>query len=854
MQQFPNHNYNNSNGNGSFHPKPKEELEALESTFDFKLIWYKIVDNWKLVAFCLVVAFAIAYMMNRYTTPVYVVNTSLLISEPQENNSSASDYLFGSELFGKKVSNLENETILLRSYGLIENTLKKLNLNVSYYKKGDIKSNELYKQSPITVAIPKYSSKIPYGIFIKCKILDEKNYQLEIEESGYLDKITEVLTSRKKKKVKNIFAGKKFEFGEVMKVGEFAFKIDFDKSKYQSAFNQEIWFVIDKYDRLTKIYQSAVSISPFTEESSILKISMEGTSPYKVIDFLNALVQNYMQNELREKNNIALRTVDFINTQILNMSDSLQRVEDQLETFKRTTTPVNLSEEGSKLYDDGQGMEKERGELILTNRYLDELQTYVNTDNLEQIFSPSSIGVNDPALNASVQSLIDLQLDIKVMEADKNLDNPYIRVNKQKIAQLKNSISENIKGLKSGNELRIDNLNTRLSKVNYSLRSLPTAEREFVNIQRTHDLRENLYLFLMQKKAEAGIAKASNTVDFRVVDEAKVQGLAPIKPSPGLNYAVAIFLGLSIPLAFIFLTDMLNNKVNSKEDIAKLTNIPFLGVVAENKSKRELIIGDNAKSATAETIRSIRSNLRYLTQGKKGNITFLVTSTLSGEGKTFCSKNLAYIFSNFGKSVLLVNADMRKRNYFEEFGVPDEVEVGLSDYLAGIVEKEEIIQRTDFEDLHIIKAGNIPPNPSELLIGDSFNTFLKEVKSQYDYVILDTPPIGIISDGIELMGKTDVNIFVIRQDVTLKSQARDIDHLYATGQVNNLAILFNDVNFKRLNYGYGYYMEDPNANPWWWKRMFGRDKKMWKLKQKAKKEQMDRSKKKTPKKFDKAPK
>lgn len=849
-QQSP--NYNHLNGNSNLPANPQQELEALESTFDLRSVWHKVLDHWKLMIFSLLVAFAIAYSLNRYTTPIYVVTTSLLISEPQESNTSASDYLFGNELFGKKVTNLENETILLRSYGLIESTLINLNINVSYYKKGDIKSNELYRETPIKVTIPKFSSRIPYSTFIKCIIIDERRYQLEIEESSYFEKIKDVLTSKKRKKVVNIFEGKTFKFGEMMKVGEFAFKIDFDISKYQSAFNNEIWFVIDKYERLTKIYQSSVSISPFTEESSILKISMQGSSPYKVIDFLDALVNNYMENELREKNNIALRTVDFINTQIINMSDSLRLVEEQLEKFKRTTTPVNISEEGSKLYDDGQSMEKERSELMLVNRYLDDLHTYVSTNNLEQIFSPSSIGIDDPSLNGAIQTLIDLQLDIKVMEADKNLDNPFIRVNKQKIAQLKTSISENIRGLKTSNQQRVDNLNTRLSKVNYSLRSLPTAEREFVNIQRTHDLRENLYMFLMQKKAEAGIAKASNTVDFRIVDKAKVQGLAPIKPSPGLNYVVAIFLGLAIPLVFIFISDMLNNKVNSKEDIAKLTNIPFLGVVAENKAKRELIIGDNAKSATAETIRSIRSNLRYLTHGNKGNITFLVTSSFSGEGKTFCAKNLAYIFSNFGKKVLLVNADMRKKNYFDEFGVSDDIELGLSDHLAGIVEKHEIIIESDFHDLHIIKAGNIPPNPSELLIGDKFDQFLKEVKMQYDYVILDTPPIGIISDGIELMGKADVNIFVIREDVTEKAQAREIDHLYTTGQVKNLAILFNDVSFKRMNYGYGYYMEDPDAKPWWWKRMFGRDKKMWRLKQKVKKEEARRASKKPPKKLEKA--
>jgi len=820
-QQHPN-NFQNSNGHSVAPARPQEELEALDNDFDYKKIFFQLIDNWKIITVSLLIAFAIAYSLNRYTTPVYVVKTSLLISEPRESNTSASDYLFGNELFGKNVTNLENETYLLRSYTLIDKTLRDLKLEVSYFKEGDIKNAELYRDSPIKVTLPSYTKSVMYNFPVTCIILNDKKYALEIEESSFFDKVKLFLANKSKRQIVNIFEGMEFRFGEVVKVGEFAFKIDYDKTKNRAVFDNRVQFVIHKYKDLTKIYRSEVKIALASEEASILNISVEGTTPKKAKDFLDALVRNYMDNELNEKNNIALRTIDFINDQIINMSDSLKTIENQLEKFKRTNAPISISEESSKLFDNSQQMEQDRSELMLSNKYLSDLSSYVSNDNLEQIFTPSSLGINDPSLNTSVSELIKLQLDNKLMEAD----NPYVIENRRKIDQIKSKISQDISSLKLNNEYRVNDLNSRLSRVNYSLRAMPTAEREFVNIQRTYDLRENLYLFLMQKKAEAGIAKASNTVDYRLIDAAKIEGLLPIKPSPMLNYAIALFLGLLIPLAFIFIADMLNDKVNSKEDIAKYTSMPFLGMVAGNKANRELIVEENAKSATAETIRSVRSNLRYLTQGKQGCITFLVTSSFSGEGKTFCAKNLSYIFSNFGKKVLYINADMRKKNSFVEFGIEDELTKGLSDYLAGIYSKEEIILKTDFDNLSIIKSGKIPPNPSELLIGDKFDSLLTELKADYDYIILDTPPIGIISDGIELMAKADVNIFVIRQDVTLKAHVKEIDHLYSTGQVRDIAILFNDVSFKRMTYGYGYYV-DPDDNPWWWKKYFGRDKEMW---------------------------
>jgi len=351
-----------------------------------------------------------------------------------------------------------------------------------------------------------------------------------------------------------------------------------------------------------------------------------------------------------------------------------------------------------------------------------------------------------------------------------------------------------------------------------ALNQLPAAERQLINLNRTHELSEGLYVFLMQKRAEAGITTAATTSDARLVNAAAVKAL--ITPKPRQNYLVALFLGLLLPAGFIFLKDLLNNKVTSAEDIAKLTTLPLLGMVGHSRKEQTGLIDQNPKSALAEAFRTVRSNLRFMTSvtPDQGKI-FVVTSSISGEGKTFSAKNLAYIFAISGERTLLINADMRKPNNNTDFGVSSGL--GLSNYLAGYVSLNEVLHHTLQENLHILPSGDIPPNPSELLMGKRMGDLVKELKSRYDYIILDTPPVGILSDGLELMQLADANIFMVRQAYTFKSFLTSIQQQYESGKIHNTAILFNDVDYKKLNYGYGYgygygyYSDDEQEKPWW---------------------------------------
>ncbi|GJM30426.1 MAG: sugar transporter [Cyclobacteriaceae bacterium] len=771
--------------------------------FDYFKFINKLLDRWYIILFSLSIACLIAFLANRYITPIYSVNASLLVKAEKEIANPISDLFYGDEFFGRNSTNIENETSLIESYRLIENTLRDLNLGISYFKEGQVRNEELYVRSPIKFTLLS-TENAPYEVLFKCTIKNDTLYSLEsVEETTFIvDKLRKLgIESEKTISIKQ----DQLVFGQPVNLNGFQFAIDFvaDTSK---KFQKEVLLKIHDYTSLAKLYRKELTVAPKSTESSIINLALEGPMPQKVIDFLDRLMENYIESELSQKNFTAQRTIEFIENQIGFTGDSLRSVEARMESFKQSSTPVGLSQEGSQLSKSLESFEDQRLKMNLTIRYLDDQKNFLLNNNYEQLISPSSLGIDDDNLNALIRELITSHSEMRLMESDGNR-NPLVRLKMERMENLKVSVLENILSLLATYRFRVETLDSQIAAVRSSMRRLPTAERELIDMQRTQTLNEELYIFLMQKKFEAGIAKSSNTPDYRIVNEATIQGMVPVRPSPILNYAVAIFLGLTLPSVFILLYDFLDNKVNSKSDLLRLTSVPLLGEIPRNSldQTQTLVASVSPRSGIAESFRNVRSNLRYLKNGQLQGEIFLVTSSISGEGKSFCSANLAFVFSNFGKKVLLVNADMRKKSTYQEFGIKENF--GLSDYLAGLAEMSEVIHASMFENLHILPAGKIPPNPSELLISGKFETLLNELKKEFDYIILDTPPVGILSDGLEIMRLTDINIYVVRQGYTFKKELEGVDQIYR--DINKkFAILLNDVKIPHRKYGYGYYEED----------------------------------------------
>jgi len=773
-----------------------EGYQQEADSFQLRSLLDRILSKWPWILTCLIISLIGAFLVNWLSEPLFKAKTSVLISEPKDVNNAVSELLYGQEFFGTVSKNLENEAYVLQSFNNVKTTLQELNLSVTYFAEQNFKKEELYHSSPILITVDPEAFIYYQGLF-RCKVLNESTFQLELQSEGLSQLIKSMF---KPHELESELADKTFRFGELLDFGGFKFTVDLMTDWVP---DYDLLFRIQDYDSQTNEYLGNLKIEPYSLESSILEISTVTSHQKKGVVFVNKLVENYINQELGRKNSTAERTIGFIDEQIILMGDSLSSVETSLEAFKKSNTDLTISSDGSDYLAQSQRFETERYQLILNQRYLSELKSYINQDNLNDIVVPSSIGITDQALNRSIQDLVNLQLQIQAVESSKN---PLVRTYKQRIEILKGSVLENIKSLETSFRLALQNIDNQIGGMRSTLRDLPTAEREYIKIQRNYDLSEDLYLFLMQKRAEAGIAKASNTIDIRVINEALVP-YKPISPKPLFNYILAVLAGFTIPIGFILASDLLNNKIRSKDDLFRISTIPYLGMIAKNRSKYGLISNGQTRTEVAETFRTIRSNLRYMVgaaESESDARTFLLTSTVSAEGKSFCANNLAVVFSNFGKKVLLIDADMRKEKNYEEFGLTEGI--GLSDYLAGISSETGIIKETIVHNLFMITSGGIPPNPSELLISGKFEALLRWAKTKFDYVIIDTPPIGIISDGLELMSKCDVSIFIVRENYTLKKHLIDLNILYGQRKMNNLALLYNAVNYQKPEYaGYGKY-------------------------------------------------
>ena len=619
-------------------------------------------------------------------------------------------------------------------------------LNISYFREGNILSSEYYKNNPIAILVDSTSRKIPHNVLFKCIVIDSEQFSLEPYEIDGFD---------------FDLKGRVYRFGDTLDIDGFRLAV---VKNTNNVTGREVVFKINSVEAVTNYYRKSLKVDPLERESSILKISIEGANIKKEIDFLNSLIARYIANGLEEKNVNATNTINFIDDQLASISDSLSMIELRLALFKKDNSEVYLDKSSSTYFDLLQDLDRRRAEILVQKEYLIYLKDYLEKgDYTNEIVVPNYLNISDPILNKLLIDFLDIQTKIKLLRLNEN--NPIYKDSYIQLNELKFNLLKSIDNINKSNELNMNNIDDQSRQILDDLRNLPEVERELVNIQRLYNLSETLYVFLLEKRAEAGITKSSNTSDIKLIDAAMVEG-RPVKPQPLKNYTIAGFLGVVIPSLLIILLDYFDNRIRSKEDIFRLTPIPLLGYIGHSKIKSDLVIDRNPKSAISESFRTIRSNLRYMTNNGKTSEIVLITSSISGEGKTFCAKNLAYVFSITGERVVLLNTDMRKPTSNREFEIHSSV--GLSNYLAGLVGVDDVVNKTNQENLDLIVAGDVPPNPSELILSPKFSQLIDELRERYDYIIIDTPPIGILSDGLELMKYSDINIFMIRQDYSLK--------------------------------------------------------------------------------------
>lgn len=758
---------------------PESQQQSQTFVLDFKRVLARAIRFWYVVVISLVAALFIAFYKNRYTERVYPITASIIIREMQE--------IGGAELLYKNVlvdqyRNYLNEPYIIKSLPLIERVIRNLNFHIAFYREGRILTTEAYEYIPVKAQwCDPSTGKNEQYVFT---LLDSVTYSLSLYREKETDPVKE-----------------KFRLGDSIRFEGVSLCLEriYDRP-WKNHVGIPYIMVVQDPASVAASYASRLNVKWAEAGAGVINLSLTGTLRMKEQDFLSELIRTYQEKDLEKKNEAATRTINFIRNQLVDIRDSLKIVEFQLERFGGSGRIKDMSVEAQKIMNRVESVETQRAELLIRQNYLTYLENYLNQESarLDQIILPSSMGINDVILNSLIQQMVTLQTEVRLFASPEKGNNPLVESKALRIRELRREIENGIRSLRATDKIKMNFLNSQLKALQDQLNVLPSSERQLISVQRNYSLLENLYVFLMQKLSEAAITRAANTSDIILVNP-PVAG-APIHPKPSQNYIIALMLGLLIPFGIFVLFELVNNKVQSKEDIEKMTTIPFIGGVGHNTSGNNLTVKERPKSGVAESFRALRTNLNYFT-GNKTKQVFMITSSISGEGKTFTTINLATVFALSGKKTLIVGADMRRPKIFEDFRCSNDM--GLSTYLSGLHLLEQIIQKTEIENLYLISGGPVPPNPSELLLTDKFQEFIKSVVDLFDFVIIDTPPLALVTDAFVISKFADHTVFVLRQNFSPKQFIRSIDEYYRSGKIKSISILLNDIYKSGLGYGYG---------------------------------------------------
>lgn len=775
-----------------------------EQSIDIKNLIFIFLDHWYWFLIAGVVALAIGYVINRYSTKVYQTTGTVIVKDGRQGLDPT--MIMSNINFGNQ-QKLENEIAILNSYTLTERVVKKMGIEVTYYGKGRISGSELYDDSPFEV---EFDRSVPQAVGLVYNIsFNDDNYFTLSATSDYLSKYDFILCQRVVDSMGEINFSQQFKQGEWFETGYNRLRIVL-KEKYNPALliGRNLSFWLNSYPNIVA-QMKHFSVSASNKQSSVVIINMSGTNSKKIVDFTNTLMNEYVMSGLEKKNLVSENTIEFIDLQLGDIEESLSTAEKELKEFRQQNEFMNLDVQANQVYKVLQDLDRERAEMQVNVKIYKRLQDYIQSqiDDPENLAAPSTMGITDQLLNRLVTELVTLSQTKATQLLTLTEQHPQIMKLDEQIVTTKKTLLETVNNLVENAQLSLREIEKRIAQTEMQSRAMPEKERQLLSYQRNFNLNDETYKYLMQRRAEAQILKASNTPDNEILDIARLETTRLVKPRSTTNYLIALIIGLLIPALYLFLKDFFNVTINDKKDLEKLTRFPIIGQVAQVDSTDPLVVINTPKAPIAEAFRSIRTNIEFITQGKSKS-TILVTGDMQGIGKTFNSINMASIYALYGKKTVLLGFDMRKPKLFQEFNLTNNV--GLSSYLSNKEPLENIIQPSiKIPNLDIITSGPIPPNPAELIASEKCNELFAELKEMYDYIIIDTPPLGLVTDAYLLMRHTDVNLFIVRQGHTNKnifgSIIRDLEDrgLEAAIVINGIQSA-KGYGYRYGNYKYGY--------------------------------------------------
>lgn len=747
-----------------------------QKEFDIRHIFFLMFGHWYWFIIALTLALSGGYVYLRYTKPVYRTSATILIEEGDNNVSDGTAQILEGIGLQPGNKNLDNQLIILGSYTLVEKALKELPFGIDYHFKGRIRSSNCYPNNPIAVipdSISNYTSN-EYMLSLK----EQNNYHLSCEGKD-LDTI--------------------ISFGQKVSFDDNSFTIIQDPESRDLLDNGPVSFSFYSIENLTESYRNRLKIKSASKEGTIVQLSLEGPDKEKDRDFLEKLTEKFFESNLNRKNQEASRIIEFIDLQLIGISDSLMITENRLEEFRSRHRVMDISIQGNKVIEQAVKLEDNKAKLMLESNYFDYLDRYLSDSNTQQTpIAPSTMGISDPLLTQLVAEFAQLQSEF--YSGGLGIKNPFQNQMRQKINATRKSLQEALKNIIQANNLAKTENMEQIRTLNIQAAGLPVTERKLLGIEREFKLNDVMYTFLLQKRAEAQIQKASNTPDNELVDKARTERI-PVSPKKDRVYIIALLIGLGTPISLLLLMDFFNNKIKTEEELKHLTNLPIAGHIPHNHSESQIVVLKEPDSIISEAFRNLRTRMQFFTREVSSPV-ILVTSAMPGEGKTFTAINLASVYSLKGKKTVLVGFDLRKPKIYRDFNLSNDK--GVSTYLIRKDSLNDIIQTTEFPNLFLITAGPIPPNPAELASSEEIKDLIINLKKQFDYIIIDSAPIGTVADSYAITELADAVIMIVRHGKTIRNILENTLNDVKTNDVHGLSLLVNDMDIRSLSYKYAY--------------------------------------------------
>ena len=776
-----------------------EAQEVKDENIDVKELLFKYVIHWPwfvgAVVACLIAAWAYLYI----STPVYNISATVLIKDDKKGGSAG--MLSGLESLGldgmiSSSQNIDNEMEVLRSKSIVKEVVENLDLYISYTDEDEFPSKNMYKTSPVQVSLtPQEADLLETPMIVEMTLQPQGSMDVNV-------KIDDDEYQKHFEKLPAVFPTDR---------GTLAFfltpdsvlpsKRALEETTESKKTTHNITATINKPLAVAKRYCKNMTIEPTSKTTSVAVISLKNSNVQRGKDFINKLLEMYNINTNNDKNEVAQKTAEFINERISIISKELGSTEKDLESFKRGAGITDLTSDAQIALTGSAEYEKKRVENQTQINLLQDLQKYMQNEGYEVL--PSNIGLQDLNLAAAINRYNDVLVERKRLLRTSTENNPTIINLDTSISAMKENVQVSLDRVLRGLFITKADLDREANRYSRRISEAPGQEREFVSIARQQEIKAGLYLMLLQKREENAITLAATANNAKIIDDAIADEI-PVSPRGRITYLIALILGVGIPVGVIYLLELTKFKIEGRADVERLTSVPIVGDIPLTDEKQGAIaVFENQNNLMSETFRNIRTNLQFMLGNDKKVI--LVTSTVSGEGKSFISGNLAISLSLLGKKVVIVGLDIRKPGLNKVFNISKR-EQGITQYLAN-PEKNlmDLVQLSDVsKNLYILPGGTVPPNPTELLARDGLDKAIETLKKNFEYVILDTAPVGMVTDTLLIGRVADLSVYVCRADYTHKNEYTLINELAENNKLPKLCTVINGLDLKRRKYGYYY--------------------------------------------------